>query len=147
MSDEFDDVPGLLTHQESHHESADEPPFGSRGRGRVEIISGGNNRRRWSSQEKARITRESFGPAARVADVARRNGVSQGVLHQWRKKAREAGGGASLFVPVHVDDKKPIPAGAKSVIEIDVGGATIRLNGRVDAEWLRAVVAAIRPRG
>jgi transposase len=149
MSDDFEDFPGLLTHQETHEEShqgsADEPPF--RSRGRVEVFIGASQRRRWTPQEKARITRESFGPGVRVSDVARRHSVSQGLLHQWRKQAREAGGGGPTFVPVHVDDKKPGSASAKAVIEIDVGGATIRVNGRVDAEWLRLVVAAVRPRG
>jgi transposase len=148
MSDDFEDFPGLLTHQGAHEEShqagADEPPF--RSRGRVEVFIGGSQRRKWTPQEKARITRESFGPGARVSDIARRHGVSQGLLHQWRKLAREAGGGP-IFVPVHVDDKKPGSASAKAVVEIDIGGATIRVNGRVDAEWLRVVVAAVRPRG
>lgn len=143
MSDDFEDFPGLLTHQEAHQEDADEPPLRSRS-SRVEVLGRLNGRRQWTPQEKARITRESFGPAARVADVARRNGVSEGLLYQWRKTARDAGGGGVAFVPVQLDDMKPGPAIARNLIEIDIGGATLRVNSLVDVGWLRAVLAAVR---
>jgi transposase len=144
MGRDTEEAPGFLTHHEAHQEAADEAPFGSRGRGRVEVLSGGYRRRRWTPAEKARITQESFEPAARTADVARRNGVSEGVLYQWRKIAREAGGGGPTFIPVRLDESKPGLVTATGLVEIEVSGATIRLNELVDTEWLRAVVTAVR---
>lgn len=37
--------------------------------------------RRWDPREKARITSESFEPGANISAVARRHGVSLGLLH------------------------------------------------------------------
>ena len=45
-------------------------------RGRVEVISGVERRRRWSREEKARIMAESFVAGANVSDVARRHAMS-----------------------------------------------------------------------
>ena len=42
-----------------------------------DVCTTGRSRRRWSAGEKARIVRESFWPAKRVEDVARRYGLSR----------------------------------------------------------------------
>ena len=47
---------------------------------RAEVGVGPERRRRWSVDEKLRIVREAFAPAARVADVARRRDVSRAHL-------------------------------------------------------------------
>ena len=48
---------------------------------RAEVGVGPERRRRWSVDEKLRIVREAFAPAARVADVARRrDGVARAHL-------------------------------------------------------------------
>ena len=43
---------------------------------------------RWPTVERARITAESFAPGTSVSEVARRSGVSLGLLHEWRRQAR-----------------------------------------------------------
>ena len=58
---------------------------------RVEILNGVERRRRWSEDEKARIIEESFTPGAKVSDVARKHGVSRGLIFAWRKEARVDG--------------------------------------------------------
>ncbi|OYV33313.1 MAG: hypothetical protein B7Z80_24400 [Rhodospirillales bacterium 20-64-7] len=63
---------------------------------RIEVITGQERRRRWSLEEKAKITAESLEPGAKVAVVARRHGVSLGLLHSWRRDAR----GSLLSEPV-----------------------------------------------
>jgi transposase len=128
------------------------PGAGSEGRRRVEVITGPERRRRWSRAEKARITNESFHPGANVAAVARRHGVAAGLLHYWRRCAREDAnrGGALQFVPVVSDEaEKPIAAAevSRSSIEIDFDGVRIRVNGSVDADALRTVITAVRSRG
>ncbi len=56
---------------------------------RVEVLSGVERRRRWSDDEKARIAEEALGPGARVAEVARRDGVSASLVFGWRRLARD----------------------------------------------------------
>ena len=57
---------------------------------RVEVITGLRRRRDWSDAEKARILAESADPEVNISEVARRNGVSRGLLNVWRRKARHA---------------------------------------------------------
>ena len=47
---------------------------------RVEVITGLRRRRDWSDAEKARILAESADPGVNISEVARRNGVSRGLL-------------------------------------------------------------------
>src|SRR5688572_22589494 len=64
---------------------------------RGEVLVGPERRRRWSEDEKARIIVESLQPGAQVAEIARRHGVSRGLLYAWRRAARCAP--ASPVVP------------------------------------------------
>lgn len=109
------------------------------------MIVGRERRRRWPPEEKARITAESFEPGANVAGVARRHGVSLGLLHYWRKCVRDSASGAPLqFVPLVTRSADP-PAGlGGGSIEIELAGARIRLEGPVDVTSLRAVLTAVR---
>jgi transposase len=54
---------------------------------RIELITGAARRRRWSSDEKARIVVESLRSGANVSEVARRNGLSPQQLFGWRREA------------------------------------------------------------
>ena len=54
---------------------------------RIEVITGAGRRRRWSSDDKARIVVESLKPGANVSEVARRNGLSPQQLFPWRREA------------------------------------------------------------
>jgi hypothetical protein len=54
---------------------------------RIELITGTGRRRRWSSDDKARIVEESLKPGAIVSEVARRNGLSPQQLFAWRRAA------------------------------------------------------------
>ena len=56
---------------------------------RVEVITGERRRRRWTSEEKARIAAESFERCKHLR-VARRNGVSRGLLTVWRHQVAAA---------------------------------------------------------
>ena len=65
---------------------------------RIELITGTGRRRRWSSEDKARIVVQSLEPGVSVSEVARRHGLSPQQLFGWRRKARtschEAGNAA-----------------------------------------------------
>src|SRR5271155_1638596 len=70
---------------------------------RVEVITGERRRRRWPSEEKARIVAESFEEGANISEVARRNGVVRGLRTMRRHKLAAAAGVQALsFVPVRI---------------------------------------------
>jgi len=113
---------------------------------RVEVIVGEPRRRRWSAEDKAQITAESFAPGANISAVARRYGVSAGLLHYWRRGAREKGVGEAITFhavrAVGTEDGRQV--GEQAAIEIDLGEARVRLTGRVDGSDLTSVLRAIR---
>jgi transposase len=51
---------------------------------RIELITGTGRRRRWSSEDKARIVVESLEPGVSVSEVARRHGLSPQQLFGWQ---------------------------------------------------------------
>ena len=55
---------------------------------RVEVFTGTGRRRRWSSDEKARIFEETLAVGAVVSEVARRHGITSQQLFGWRRSAR-----------------------------------------------------------
>ena len=117
---------------------------------RVEVITGGRRRRDWSEEEKARIVAESADPDANISEVARRNGVSRGLLTVWRRQAREASCGASAFAQVRIEGTRSCMAeGDPGVdvaarIEIEFADARVRVPLGADVATLRNVVAALR---
>jgi transposase len=115
---------------------------------RIELITGEPKRRRWLAAEKANITALSFERGCNISALARRYGVSIGLLHQWRRtaRAREVDGGVK-FVPL-VAAAPTFSASeqgdAGGVIEVEIGAAKIRIQGRVDRPSLENVFAAVR---
>lgn len=105
---------------------------------RLEIFTGAGRRRSWNSEQKARIVAESLGGGESVSVVARRHGLTPQQVFTWR---RQAGGGsvasnsALRFASVVV---------GQSTIEIEFGGATIRVSAGSDATTLRAVLQAVK---
>ncbi|WP_456843683.1 transposase [Bradyrhizobium sp. USDA 4510] len=109
-------------------------------------IAGGDGR---TSEKKARIAAESFEEGANISEVARRDGVSRGLLTVWRRQVAAAlAGKAQNFVPIQIGAEsdggrvgksecispvqtKPVeiatpPAKVCGVVEIEVNGARIR---------------------
>jgi transposase len=105
-------------------------------------------RRQWSNEEKARIVSESFAPGANISAVARRHGVSGGLLHKWRGQARQAAASTAPFIPVTLaeggggEDDAAIAASC-GAIEIELGGARVRVEGAVSKAALKTVLAAL----
>lgn len=127
--------------------------------GVVEVVAR-SERRRWSDEERAHILTEAMAPGAVVAHVARRWGVSTGQLYTWRRAmlvqpttaavspSTTAPGFAQvrLAAPDPRSDPRPTPASA-GVIEIVLpGGELVRVDGAVDGEALRRVLAALADR-
>jgi transposase len=73
-------------------EEAGEPAVASRmdhasARGeRVEVISGRERRRAWTTEQKLQIVGESFEAGASPIAVARRHGIGSGLLYTWRQQ-------------------------------------------------------------
>src|SRR3954453_20709211 len=52
----------------------------------VEFITRGERRRVWTLEQKREIVAESLGPALTPTEVARKYGISTGLLYGWRQK-------------------------------------------------------------
>ena len=130
---------------------------------RAEILTGPERRRRWSAEEKARIVGETRAPGARVADVARRHGVSRGLLYTWRRETcaaalpdlvpivMEMGGGPGSLPIAGSPAREPARKSTapvrepEGVIEISLAGdVRVMVRGRVDPKALQAVLTALR---
>jgi transposase len=133
---------------------------------RVEVITGRQRRRRWTSEEKGRIVAESLEANANISNVARRHGVARGLLTTWRRQLSRDGLGEEpqqSFAAVKIDDvasvrtdaalcsAKPNAAAtalpvarSRGRIEIDVAGARIRIESGVDHATLAIVLATVR---
>jgi transposase len=82
MSDRFDH-----RFKRKLESDADRTGHGAANVRRIELITGTGRRRRWSSDDKARIVEESLRPGANVSEVARHNGLSPQQLFSWRRAA------------------------------------------------------------
>jgi transposase len=144
---------------DSHHDTHQDSHKGGGAYRRIELITGTARRRRWSDDERARILAESFEPGANVSAIARRHGVSGGLLHSWRRQARLRAVDASAtneppFVPVTIAEGGGQAIGAVGetaslpspgrMIEIETSGALVRVPVGVDSRTLAVVLGALR---
>lgn len=120
----------------------------------AEILTQPERRRRWTSEQKLALVAETLRPGASPTQVARRYGISTGLLYTWRRMARE--GELSLvpaatpspeFLPVEIVAQAPVAreeaAGAgEMVIELP-GERRVRVDRHVDAKALRRVLRVL----
>ncbi len=87
----------------------------------VEVITGERRPRRWTGEEKARIVAESFEEGTNISEVARRNGISRGLLTVWRRQITAMAGKAPSFVPVQIQcpERPALSVGASAALEGD----------------------------
>jgi transposase len=125
-----------------------------------EVLTGPERRRRWGSEEKAGIIAEMTVPGAKVSEIARRHGISRGLLYTWRREAGQQSVASALpdLVPVvmtNAGDVTPAStptrerqiAAAKTAGTIEIalpGGVRVMVRGRVEERALRAVLGALR---
>ena len=132
MDDISDGVSVEHRHQHTHQAA---------GYRRIELITGKVRRRRWTPAEKSALVAESVRPGVNVSALARRCGVSPGLLHTWRRQARQE---AAVFVPVRLEetpDGVPDTSPPSSVLEIEGSGLSVRFIGPIDLATLRLVLA------
>lgn len=128
---------------------------------RGEILDGPERRRRWSDDEKTAILAELAKPGSKGAEVARRYGVSRGLLYTWRKEAGAArhtarpATEAMAFAPVlltgpaaqaETPTAPAPPLQSPPFIEIEMKGARVRLPGNAPASTVTAAIKALRGR-
>jgi transposase len=84
---------------------------------RIEVITRGERRRRWSVEQKREIAAESLEPGISPITVARRYSISSGLLYTWRRHLLEgslgtASGPGAKFARVEVlaMPAQPVPA-------------------------------------
>ena len=105
-----------------------------------------STRREWSASEKRRIVSEMVLPGTNISGLARRHGVAQSQLYQWRKIfAPDAAStpASPNFLPVVVAVAAPCVM-PTTLIEIVLdGGRVVRVGTDVDVSKLMAIIAAL----
>src|SRR6185503_9722134 len=66
---------------------------------RIEVITRGERRRRWSIEEKREIVAESLGPGIRPSEVIHKYGITSGQLYAWRQQLTRRVDGQSARPP------------------------------------------------
>ncbi len=136
------------------------------------MITRGERRRRWTTEQKQTIAAQSLAPGATPTEVARQYGISSGQLYTWRHallaaQPEAATHTAGRFARVElkatrmlervsqegaIEAPSPVPqllanpiAQPSSRIEIVlVDGTTVRMDAHVDELALRRVLAVLR---
>jgi transposase len=134
----------------------------------VEVITRGERRRVWTLEQKREIVAESLESTMTPTEVARKHGISSGLLYGWRQKL--IGGRMTLLqqsppgfarveiAPPQSDKHDPEPAPPPTAPEVPVQrppglieivlpeNVTLRVDSRVDGQALRRVLAALAAR-
>ena len=124
---------------------------------RVSVVGlkDGGKREFRSKEERRRIVEETFKPGASVALVARANGVNANQVFKWRTQYREGRLGndsPATLIPVKISETIPpvqptsrrrSKAQQSGIIDIDLGHARIRIEGRADPECVRAALQGL----
>ena len=124
-------------------------------RQRIEIVTGADRRRRWSMRQKQAIVAESLAPRASPTAVARKYGLNTGQLYTWRRqllsRVSVVARGGFARVEMVEEPVRPAASAATSPVapsgSIEVvlpGGASVRVDARVNERALRRVIAALR---
>ena len=120
----------------------------------AEILTQPERRRRWTSEQKLALVAGSLRPGASPTQVARRYGISTGLLYTRRQLARSGelalvpmAPPAPTFVPVEIVPEGSALCGGENgdgamVIELP-GDRRIHVDRHVDADALRRVLMVL----
>ena len=120
-------------------------------------ILGVERRRRWSSDDKARLVAETVAAGACVSEIARRNDMAPSLLFTWRRQARvRTADPVPAFLPVQVASEPPAADPPRTArrrrkaagsIEIALGsGRRLTVGADVDAAALARVLDVLERR-
>jgi transposase len=123
---------------------------------KVEILTGAERQRRWSTELKLSILQEAFSADGSVSDVARRHDVLPQQIYAWRKKfmPREfKSPETASFIPVSLigpsedssdGSRRNGPRSRTKDIEIVLrNGRVLRIAADLDLEMLSSLVACV----
>ncbi len=127
---------------------------------RVEIVTRGEVRREYTSEERAQVLTEAAMPGARVLLVAQRYGISPSLVYRWRREAtgrpvRKARPRPPGFVPLLVDGggsanasapqaEPPVQGSRADRIEVVLrNGRLLRVASAADPEAIARLAAAL----
>lgn len=119
---------------------------------RLEVLTGVDGRRRWSSDDKARIVEETLAPGATVSEVARRHDIRPQQLFGWRRgmrivdpEPRMSFVPALLEAPERAERARPRPARAgRGDIELEIDGVVVRVRRGAEPKTVAAVIKALK---
>ena len=129
----------------------------------IEVITRGERRRGWTLEQKREIVAESLGPELTPTEVARKHGISSGLLYGWRRQVLGdqmtlASRSPPRFAQVDIAPAQhdapgsevassAMPTRPSGLIEILLnGGVTVRVDAMVDGQALRRVLGALSSR-
>ena len=144
--------------------SGDDPV--SKGARRFEVFTGAGKRRDWSDAEKASIVAQCWPGGERVSAVARRHALDPSQIYGWRKELARRCKDHGLAIPVALEQQSPafVPAviapddapepdprrsrrrrrAGSAAIELEIGGALVRIGSSADPDTISAVITALR---
>jgi len=120
---------------------------------RLEVIEGPSGQRQRTKAERARIAAESMTPGVKLADIARKHGVTRWQIYEWRKQLRkgnlvspESVAALPMFAELFVEGpaSDAPPPGSRSDLEIIVGDIVIRAGAGADERQLARAIRAAR---
>ena len=135
----------------------------------MEFITRGDRRRVWAVEQKREIALESLDPSTTPTAVARRYGITSGLLYTWRRQMMEGQLGSvpqpvsgfarvdlvaepprlTASAPAHPDPPPALPESLSraGLIEIILpGGVSVRVGVSVDGAALRRVLDVLERR-
>ncbi len=126
---------------------------------RFEVINGSQGRRRWSTDDRARILEETLVPGAVVSAVARRHGLTPQQVFTWRREARKAVE-TPAFVPAVIGpspmrEPEPVKPPRRKIgrgtsrrgwaaIALDVDGVKVTIENGASPATIAAVIGALK---
>ena len=123
---------------------------------KVEILTGVERQRRWSTEQKLLMLQEAFGVDGTVSDVARRNDVLPQQIYAWRKKfslPKLNSPEIASFIPVSIiggsesssdsSKRSGVRLKCKDVEIVLRNGRLLRIAADMDLEVLSSLVACV----
>ncbi len=125
----------------------DDATVGSGFVGRIDFRRSRSGNRLWPKELKGRIVRESLAPGVRVADIARKYGMSAQQLTTWRRAARSGrlalvANDPAEFVAIELSESSG-PSKSYTKIEIVIGKVVLRLEGDTASTRIADIVTAL----
>ncbi|NTJ51485.1 transposase [Agrobacterium rhizogenes] len=123
---------------------------------KVEILTGGERQRRWSTELKLSILQEAFSADGSVSDVARRHDVLPQQIYAWRKKFLASDLGSpqkASLVPVSIigpsenpsngSKRSTVGSRCKDVEIVLKNGRLLRIAAELDLGVLASLIACV----